>query len=333
MAYRGADPTDVMGRRIGAYLLDSLLMGVIALVILGPLFVSMANTVPAGTLRCGTGEVQTAADLEQREKLPICIEAGDEIYFLRADQAGGFQAAVGLVMLVQWVAFHVLMQGTVGASPGKLLLGLRVVKPDGQLAGPARCLVRTGFLVFIDAQCCAIIGLLSATRSKGHRRVGDMVANTLVIGRDDQQALMLARSGAALPDLKTIAAATYVQQHKPKEMTWEESAGQIIIPGAPSLPTQAPPADAPAPDGGAWAPDQVAGAPATWEPPPVASTRRGAPPALPFDRVVDPALAGAPGVDEALWDDARGAYLWYETQGGTWYRWNDATGQWGPLDP
>ena len=59
----------------------------------------------------------------------------------------------------------------------------------------------------------------------------------------------------------------------------------------------------------------------------------GLPPPLPFDRVVDPALAGAPGVDEALWDDARGAYLWYETQTGTWYRWNAAAGQWGPLDP
>lgn len=333
MAYRGADPTDVMGRRIGAYLLDSLLMGVIALVIVGPLFASMANTVPAGTLRCGTGEVQTAADLEQREKLPICIQAGDEIYFLRADQVGGFQAAVGLVMLTQWVAFHVLMQGLAGASPGKFLLGLRVVKPDGQFAGPARCLVRTGFLVFLDAQCCGLIGFLTARSSQGHRRVGDMVANTLVIGRDDQQALMLARSGAALPDRKTISAATYAQQNKPREMTWEESAGQIIIPGAPTLPTQSPPPDAPVADETPWTPDHAVGAPATWEPAPVPTPQRGAPPPLPFDRVVDPALAGAPGVDEALWDAARGAYLWYETQSGTWYRWHDATGQWGPLDP
>jgi uncharacterized RDD family membrane protein YckC len=333
MAYRGADPTDVMGRRIGAYFLDGLLMAVISGAILVPLFLSMSNTLPAGSLRC-TGEIETTADLEQREKLPYCFELGDEVRFMRADQAGGFNTAIALVSLSQWVGFHVILQGLVGGSPGKLALGLRVVKPDGQLAGPARCLVRTGFLLFVDALCCGIIGLLSANRSRGHRRVGDMVANTLVIGRDDQQALMLARSGAALPDRTTIAAASYVQQHKPREMTWEESAGQIIIPGAPSLPTQAPPPPgAPAPDEHPWTADHEVGAPPTWEPPPVPAARRGAPPALPYDRVVDPALAGAPGVEEALWDDARGAYLWYETQGGTWYRWNDGTGQWGPLDP
>ena len=56
---------------------------------------------------------------------------------------GGFQAAVGLVMLTQWVAFHVLMQGLAGASPGKFLLGLRVVKPDGQFAGATRGRRRT----------------------------------------------------------------------------------------------------------------------------------------------------------------------------------------------
>ncbi|MBX3287161.1 MAG: RDD family protein [Actinobacteria bacterium] len=332
MAYRGADPTDVMGRRIGAYLLDGLIMGVITAVVILPVFFSMANTAPAGSLRCGSGRIETQADLDQREKLPICFEAGDEIHYLRADQVGSFQAVFGLVLLAQWVGFHVLLQGIAGGSPGKLALGLRVVKPDGQLAGPLRCLVRTGFLVFLDAQCCAIIGLLTAFRSRGHRRVGDMVADTLVIGRDDQRALALARSGAALPDRKTIAAASYAQQHKPREMTWEESAGQIIIPGSPGLPTSGH-APSAAPDESSWTPNPDAAAPATWEPPPMPTARRGAPPPLPFDRVVDPALAGAPGVDEALWDEARGAWLWYETQGGTWYRWNDAAGQWGPLDP
>jgi hypothetical protein len=116
-------------------------------------------------------------------------------------------------------------------------------------------------------------------------------------------------------------------------MTWEESAGQIIIPGAPSLPPPSSAAGPRPPDEHPWTADHQVDAPATWEPPPVPATRRGVPPALPYDRVVDPALAGAPGVDEALWDEARGAYLWYETQGGTWHRWNDAAGQWGPLDP
>lgn len=333
MAYRGADPTDVMGRRIGAYLLDGLLMTVITTVVVVPVFLSMSSTAPAGSLRCASGQIESRADLEQREKVPYCFQAGDEIRYLRADQAGGFNAVIAVVVLSQWVAFHVLLQGLVGASPGKLALGLRVVKPDGQLAGPARCLVRTGFLILLDAQCCAIVGLVTANRSRGHRRVGDMVANTLVIGRDDQQALMLARSGAALPDRTTIAAATFAQQHKPREMTWEESASQIIIPGAPTLPTQSPTSGGPAPDEHPWTADHAVGAPATWVPPPIPTPQRGAPPPLPFDRVVDPALAGAPGVDEALWDDARGAYLWYETQSGTWYRWNPATGQWGPLDP
>lgn len=284
MAYRGADPTAVMGRRIGAYLLDSLLFGIIAAIILIPFALSQLDTAPAGSIDCDAQELRDGGGLS-RPRYDFCYDTGSEVKYLRPGKAGGITTAFYVVLGVEWIVFYVLMQGVSGASPGKSILGLRVVKPDGTTAGIGRCALRT-LLLPVDAACCALPGLITSNQSKGHRRIGDMAANTLVIGRDDQQALMLARSGAALPDRRTLAAVQYTETHRPAAPTWEDRANQIHIPGVPDLPGEA-----------TIKPDD---------------------------------LGSAPG--DPVWDEARGAYLWFDPDVGTWLQHDEASGRWVPLD-
>lgn len=53
------------------------------------------------------------------------------------------------VTLGLFAAVQVLTVGTIGASPGHRLLGLKVTRADGEWAGPARALIRTLLLCLV----------------------------------------------------------------------------------------------------------------------------------------------------------------------------------------
>ena len=77
----------------------------------------------------------------------------------------------------------VLFEGTRSATPGKLALGLRVVKYDGSPCGWVAALKRT-ILRPVDALPVVIpylVGLAAARRSANRQRLGDMFAGTLVV--------------------------------------------------------------------------------------------------------------------------------------------------------
>lgn len=305
MAYRGADPTDVMGRRIGAYFIDVLLMWAVLAAVLIPYFTSSAEKVPSGTFECtedddtGSGQLRYRSDgsvyyetFDQTSRtngadFTFCFDNGDDIYFIPEDKEANFAFTSLLFIAAVYVGNLVILQGAAGGSVGKLALGLRVVKPSGEKAGVGRSLGRT-LLLPIDAACCAIVGLLTAFNSQGHRRVGDMVANTLVISRADQDALILARSGQALPDRKTMAAQQWSAEHPvppPTEGSWDPLGG-VHIPSDPS---------------------------ATYGPP-------STPPASP------------PPGEGPTWDPARNAYIQYDRTTGAWMQFDDASKQWKPID-
>lgn len=96
----------------------------------------------------------------------------------------GMGLATILLFLVTWwymVLFEVLNQGR---SPGKQLLGLRVVHDDGTPVGWAASLTRN-LLRFVDILPFAYtLGIISCLNHRAFKRLGDIAAGTLVVYRD-----------------------------------------------------------------------------------------------------------------------------------------------------
>jgi uncharacterized RDD family membrane protein YckC len=92
-------------------------------------------------------------------------------------------AAIVFFMLTWWymVLFEVLNQGR---SPGKQLMGLRVVHDDGTPVGWAASLTRN-LLRFVDFLPFAYgLGMLSSLNHPAFKRLGDLAAGTLVVYQD-----------------------------------------------------------------------------------------------------------------------------------------------------
>ncbi|MEK8079104.1 RDD family protein [Pseudomonas sp. XK-1] len=100
---------------------------------------------------------------------------------------GQFGMGLGtiLLFLVTWwymVLFEVLNQGR---SPGKQLMGLRVIHDDGTPVGWSASLIRN-LLRFVDMLPFAYtLGILSCLNHPAFKRLGDIAAGTLVVYRDN----------------------------------------------------------------------------------------------------------------------------------------------------
>ncbi len=98
-------------------------------------------------------------------------------------QFGMGLATILLFLLTWWymVLFEVFNQGR---SPGKQLLGLRVVHDDGTPVGWAASLTRN-LLRFVDLLPFGYtFGILSCLAHPAFKRLGDIAAGTLVVYRD-----------------------------------------------------------------------------------------------------------------------------------------------------
>jgi uncharacterized RDD family membrane protein YckC len=164
------DPTKALWRRIFAYLVDSFVGSLIVLVI----FFAFAD-------------VDTIDARDCPDDLPsgrACIDASsgdtDDVDIVLFDVGAGFAAAGAGVLYLLLNA--VVLQGTTGATVGKFLTGARVVKDDGSYPpGMGRAFVRMVLLIVDGISLILPLGLWVAMFSRGHRRIGDMVANTYVV--------------------------------------------------------------------------------------------------------------------------------------------------------
>ena len=224
------DPTKVVGRRVVAAIIDFLIV-----------------LIPAILLITATFEYTDVADLshERRAVLQtyedqtdgVCYNAedlDDRVYYSDDSNLYG----PGYLWISSFL-FLVVLQAFTGWSPGKLLLGLRVVREDGSKPGFLKALARW-VLWIVDLFPYIIPGLtgfIVALSTPGHRRVGDYGARTFVV--------------------KRAAAGTPI--------TIEDS-GQLLVgePAAgPAVPGWAPPPAAPdAPTGWGPAADPTPGGPA-----------------------------------------------------------------------
>ena len=163
--YAPRDPTEVLGRRISAYLIDLILGSIVTVALLSWARHSSyygATADACSSLRGGSS---------------MCFQLGDRVYvWNRASLWRAELASAGV-----WFANLVVLQGLVGATVGKLVVGLRVVNGQGAPAGFLRTAGRWLFLA-VDAGCF-VVGLVSVVATHPHQRVGDLVCGTYVVAR------------------------------------------------------------------------------------------------------------------------------------------------------
>jgi uncharacterized RDD family membrane protein YckC len=177
------DPTAVVGRRIGAYLVDAL----VGFAIVVAAFFALAEH-PSSPDQLTPSQVEalnanfdSSADVESKWNLgdgfggfhsdsDVWFVEGGEFWFLNLLYLG-----YGLLVLVS-------LQGATGRTPGKALFGIATVDAGGRAPGVGKALVRW-VVLFVDS-FLLLPGLVTMLASRGHRRIGDMAAGTYVVRAD-----------------------------------------------------------------------------------------------------------------------------------------------------
>ncbi|HEV8298361.1 MAG TPA: RDD family protein, partial [Acidimicrobiales bacterium] len=171
------DPTDVIGRRIGAFFIDYGVAVIIALVV----FFAAADRVSLPSASSAQNYCDRINDASETDDFCIPFDTDALVY-----STGDLLFMFGLPLLYLFISDAVLT-GITGFSIGKGIVGLRVVRiDDGRLCGFWRSMLRW-ILWSADGQPCGvpIVGLIVGLASKGHRRVGDLAARTLVVHHRD----------------------------------------------------------------------------------------------------------------------------------------------------
>ena len=135
----------VTWRRVGAALLD--------IVILGVAF-ALVSVVSDGAV-VGDGEIS------------LTLEGPSALAF----------AAIVLV-------YFFVGEAAAGRTPGKQLVGLRVVRTDGTPAGPGPILVRT-LLRIVDFPVLYLVGFVVILVTGRQQRLGDLAAQTHVVAESE----------------------------------------------------------------------------------------------------------------------------------------------------
>ncbi len=333
----GTDPTKVAGRRIGAWFIDATIGGLFLLATILATFTTTEFDSPL------TAELQ--CDVINEFSDDVCILSGSTVYL-------GTAADVGLLLVV-WVGASVLLTMVIpaftGWSPGKRLLGLRVVDDETfELAGAGPNLIR-GLLWIVDGFgyiTGPLVGAIAMLSSDGSRRIGDMAANTLVVRAEHVGRPVGVRNVNSLggapqasyptgpplspPDVPAVTPPVA----SPPPPTGPLAAHQPPPPSdaffpdssSPPLSAEAPPEAAPvSPDDVTDASDGAA------EPNPDSTVQpepSAAPPIMPSQ---PPAPAPRPGVDTPMWDDARDTYIQWDPQLEEWMMWSESSERWVPI--
>ena len=163
--------------RLGAYLIDSLLVGILISLVTGvPLVVWAVNFISQ----------------HQSELLPVCDSSGTGFDRYACNQAvnrilldrGEIGAAIGLFLGLTLLAFVIYalyysLQTARGATVGKRVFGLRVVTAEGQVPGFGRALLRhtIGYLI----SSIFLLGFIWIAFDPQHQGWHDKIAGTYVV--------------------------------------------------------------------------------------------------------------------------------------------------------
>jgi uncharacterized RDD family membrane protein YckC len=141
---------------------------------------------PAAIAYAGQGIRALALVIDGLSSLVVAIPLAASQGGLQASN-GSFRAELTgvpfLVAVLAWLAYMTLTEATVGASLGKLLVGIRVRRADGGRLTVAGAVVRN-LLRLIDALPYFIpylVGGVAVARSSQRQRLGDRAAGTVVV--------------------------------------------------------------------------------------------------------------------------------------------------------
>jgi len=265
------DPTAVVGRRIVAFVIDALIASAIS----GAAIAAMRSQTYSNAPNDGCALLRQARGFSG-----TCFQLGSHVYTWNG---GRF-----FWMYVFWIGISflnwVILQGLTGATVGKFVVGLRVINQQGEIAGIGRSFLRWLLLV-VDYVACFLIGLISVSVTRPHRRVGDMVAGTDVVATAD----------VGRPVLAPQPVPAYGGWTPRGEVPAGTPPGAMPPPYATQPPPVwgAPPAAAQPPS--PWsAPQQTWGAPAPPPAPPAEDQPGWAQPATPAPRPAAPSSWGTP---------------------------------------
>ncbi len=160
------DPTDVVGSRIVAKIIDGLVGLPILVLVIWWMFHN-AETFPV------SDPAAYCANFDQVNQ--ICLAGNSQVRILRI--SGWILYGPSLLL---WLAY-VTTEATLGWTPGKLVMGLRVIRADNGLTiGFGKSIIRAVVWI-VDGFCVGIVAFFTASRSPGHQRLGDQAASTLVV--------------------------------------------------------------------------------------------------------------------------------------------------------
>jgi RDD family len=323
-----ANPTAVMGRRITAALFDLLLPTLIAAGIAAVVWFGNAEQLdkfaPGTPTSCSEARYNERQVRFDGDTTISCFEAGDSIWVASADDT---RSAAGVGFLI-WLFVPLnafVIQGLTGATVGKHIMGLRVVRANGAVASFGYIALRSFMLlVAIGLNFLCFVGfiaeLITASATKRHQRVGDMAAGTFVVGK--------ASVGTPVDPYANS------QVHAPGPTQWSAPpAGGSPYGAANPAPaawgTQ--PSAAPVNDPASAPTDSAI--PPTWgvqpDPGAVAPLPQAAP--TPVAEQTAPAPAGGSDPTQPRWDEARKAYIAWEPSRGSWMQHDATTNEWKPI--
>jgi uncharacterized RDD family membrane protein YckC len=98
---------------------------------------------------------------------------------------GSFQGVAGLFLALTsaalYLGYYVLMEGYLGQTVGKMLLGIKVIREDdGGVPGVKAAAIRT-VLRIVDGLFSYLVAFIVVLASAKNQRLGDMAAHTLVV--------------------------------------------------------------------------------------------------------------------------------------------------------
>ena len=154
-------PTQVVGRRVVAYLIDWL---IIAAIIAISWYALTKNVSPG---RCIGGGVE----INGKCRGFVASESSHRTLWIIISAAAA-------------ILIFIVMQGLTGKTPGKAILGIRVIKADGEPPGIWRAIVREILWIIDGLPFLNIVALVTALTTQNNQRVGDMAAGTFVVDRN-----------------------------------------------------------------------------------------------------------------------------------------------------